>query len=101
MKRWATTLRAAGRRPCGAVIAAGLVCGYNARKTRVFLFLWVSVCWFFQVGRRAAAASGLRRLGSAIEGHVVESSQDTRHEVLERFLPQLISLFGCSFCVVS
>ena len=39
-------------------------------------------CW--TVGRRAAAAPGLRRLGSAIEGHVVGSSQDTKGSALCR-----------------
>ena len=36
----------------------------------VFLFLHVVVFWFFKVGRRAAAAPGLLRPGSAIESHV-------------------------------
>ena len=48
----------------------------------VFLFLHVAVFWFFEVGRRAAAAPGLLRLGSAIEGHVWESYQDTRHNLI-------------------
>ena len=47
----------------------------------VFLFLHVVVFWFFEVGRWAAAALGLLRLGSAIEGHVWESYQDTRRNL--------------------
>ena len=73
---WATTLR--GHHCCRSGVWR------HTRKTCVFLFLWVAVFffWFFQVGRRAAAAPGLRRQGSAIEGHVVGSSQDTRRNLI-------------------
>ena len=43
---------------------------------------WQFFFWFFQVGRRAAAAPGLRRQGSAIEGHVWESYQDTHRSLM-------------------
>ena len=80
---------APGRRRSVAIIAVGQGC--EDMLTRhvqlwfsylVCLFLHVAVFWFFEVGRRAAAAPGLLRLGSAIEGHVWESYQDTRRNLI-------------------
>ena len=80
--------KAAGRRRSVAIIAAGLGCGDMLTRhgaALVFFLVFLSPCGGVLVlrgGTRGGCCAGLLRLGSAIEGHVWESYQDTRRNLI-------------------